>query len=546
MAPGSAPCVSLVLDVDDHKWRKRCSTLEGDQVMELLCLFEDGKMQEHELQSKFLKMCRAKLSQGMIYMFTHFCAHAERVRELESVTACNTCDDLLADFKNAVKEVHSCNRELHALKSENEMLKSSASMPCNSCVTLQNDLDRARDEIALLETNASLPCVSCESLVAEINKLKFTYTTCVEQLEHARAKIDEIESMPCSTCSLVLEEVACLTSCDNHNALLDVDDDTCSCGLICTSCIDLENEVLVLKQMRNDMSAKLVEHDEMSANLEKEIDFLHTTYVNCIEKEMDILRNAPCGTCESLKHENEVLLTRCKNLSAKSFDSRISCHSEVDVSNLTSSQPESVLCVERESLDVGIRASALDSSPVASPKLVASSGVAQGKSNGKGASCSLETQPSRPKFHCTFCEKDGHTIGFCFRRVKHERRVRAKSRKSRSLSHGTCDPSGGTKVFVDASCSTTQRISRVIENGISSSRTEPPSRPLYHCSHCKRAGHQKSFCYRRAKQLRRVRFSRPLDVHSRSHGMNTCVPKKKSQFVDGLFDSFSSGVGHDR
>jgi GTP-sensing pleiotropic transcriptional regulator CodY len=32
----------------------------------------------------------------------------------------------------------------------------------------------------------------------------------------------------------------------------------------------LESEVLALKKMREDMSARLVEHDEMSANLEKE------------------------------------------------------------------------------------------------------------------------------------------------------------------------------------------------------------------------------------------------------------------------------------
>src|SRR6266540_4020308 len=256
MAPSSAPFVFLVSEVDDHKWRKKCSTLEGDQVMELVCLFEDGNIQEDELQSKFLKMSRAKLSQGMIYMFTRFCAHTERILELECATACNTCDDLLASYKNVEREVQSCYKELHALKSQNEMLKSNASMPCNSCVALQNDLDRARDEVVLLESNASLPCVSCESLVAEINELKLTHITCVEQLEHAKTKIVEIESMHCSMCSLVLEEDACLTSYDNHTALLDDDGDTCSCGFICTSCIDLENEVLALKQMRDDMSAK--------------------------------------------------------------------------------------------------------------------------------------------------------------------------------------------------------------------------------------------------------------------------------------------------
>ena len=83
-----------------------------------------------------------------------------------------------------------------------------------------------------------------------------------------------------------------------------MNDDDCSCGLICTSCIDLENEVLALKQMRDDMSAKLVEHNEMSANLEKENDLLRTTYAKCIEEQVESLRNVSCGTSDRLKFEN--------------------------------------------------------------------------------------------------------------------------------------------------------------------------------------------------------------------------------------------------
>jgi hypothetical protein len=58
--------------------------------------------------------------------------------------------------------------------------------------------------------------------------------------------------------------------------------------------------------MRDDMSAKLVEHDEMSANLEKENELLRTTYAKCIEEEINNLRKMTCGTCERLKSQNEV------------------------------------------------------------------------------------------------------------------------------------------------------------------------------------------------------------------------------------------------
>jgi hypothetical protein len=93
-----------------------------------------------------------------------------------------------------------------SLKSENKLLKSNASMPCNFCIALNDDLDKTRNEIAPLKSNVSLLCVSCESLLVEINKLKLTHTTFVEQLEHARAEINKMKSMSCSMCSLVLDD----------------------------------------------------------------------------------------------------------------------------------------------------------------------------------------------------------------------------------------------------------------------------------------------------------------------------------------------------
>ena len=177
-----------------------------------------------------------------------------------------------------------------------------------------------------------------------------------------------------------------------------------------------------------------------SANLEKEIDLLRTTHAKCIEKELDNLRSAPCGTCDRLKFENESLSKRYKSLIAKSFDSHIFCHSGVGVFKVAPSQSELTSSIERESLDVNTSACASDSSCIAIPKLVTSSSIAQDNSDGKGASHFCGAYISKPKFHCTFCKKDGHTVEFCFRCVKHERRMRAKaSRKPRSLSHGTCD-----------------------------------------------------------------------------------------------------------
>jgi hypothetical protein len=325
----------------------------------------------------------------------------------------------------------------------------------------------------LLKSNASLPCISCESFLAEINELKLTHTTCVDELGHARTKIDEISSRPCNLCSLKLIDDACLTSCVNNEALLDVNNDVSSTSLICASCINLKNEVLALKQMHDDMSTKLVEDNEMSANLEKEIKLLFTTYAECIGKEMENLKNAPCGSCDRLKFENEVLAKRCKSFCAKSLDSRDSCNSDVGVSKIASSQLELSFCVARESLDDGTCAKAFDSSSIASPKLVDSLGDVQGILMARVLLAFLGLKfPNQP-----FCKKDGHTFDFCFRRVKHERCVRAKAfRKPRGLTHGACAPSVGTKLSVDASCSKSQGTPHMMENGL------PSNRHLYHCT----------------------------------------------------------------
>lgn len=169
--------------------------------------------------------------------------------------------------------------------------------------------------------------------------------------------------------------------------------------------------------MRDDMCAKLVEHNEMSANLEKEIELLRTTYAECIGKEMQNLKNAPCGTCDHLKFENVILAKRCMSLCAKSLESHDSCKSDVGVPKIASLQPKSNSCVVRESLDDGTCPKALDSSSIASLELVASSSDVQGISQGKGASFFLGTQVPKPTFRCTFCKKDGHTFYFGFRRV---------------------------------------------------------------------------------------------------------------------------------
>jgi hypothetical protein len=121
-------------------------------------------------------------------------------------------------------------------------------------------------KIELLKSNVS--CDSCVGILTENEKLKLDYSTCVEQLEIARAEIIEMNSMHSSTCSPTLNNDTCIDSNDNHDVLLDIN--ACNVSTIsCASCIDLKHEIDDFKQVHDDMSAKLVEHNEKSANLEK-------------------------------------------------------------------------------------------------------------------------------------------------------------------------------------------------------------------------------------------------------------------------------------
>ncbi|TVT98833.1 hypothetical protein EJB05_55848, partial [Eragrostis curvula] len=317
------------------------------------------------------------------------CAMYAEMSESNNSSSCTSCSSMLA---------------------ETDSLKSNASMPCDSCVALRKDLDCAKVEIGNLMSLARKGCNSCIGMLAENEKLKLDHSTCLEKLEIAKAKIARITSMPSSTFSSTLNDDACLNSCAHHDALHDMHMSDFSSNS-CTSCHGLKNEVEALKLVRDDMSAKLVEHNDMSASLEKENDLLRTTYAECIEKEMQILRDAPCDICERLKSQNEVLLQLCKSLDAKLLDSRNSSHSDFGVLKTSSLSWElSSSHVERESLGVSTCAIALDDSSLANTHVVGSCGVAQGISNDKGASCSNGTSISKEKYHCTFCKKDGHVV----------------------------------------------------------------------------------------------------------------------------------------
>jgi hypothetical protein len=169
-----------------------------------------------------------------------------------------------------IPQVLACDTKIDKLEKKVEKYKSRYSNACDSLLNDNYKMIRTiaclNSEIELLKSNVS--CDSCVDMLAENEKLKLDYSTCVEQLEIARAEIIEINSTHCNTCSSTLNNDTCIDSNDNHDALLDKNVFNLF-TISYASCNDLKHEIDDLRQVHDDMSAKLVEHNKKSANLEK-------------------------------------------------------------------------------------------------------------------------------------------------------------------------------------------------------------------------------------------------------------------------------------
>jgi hypothetical protein len=177
---------------------------------------------------------------------------------------------LVRGILTLITRVVACDAKIHKLERKVEKYKSRYS---NACDPLLNDnykmictMACLNSEIELLKSNVS--CDFCIGMLAENEKFKLEYSTCVDQLQIARAEIIEINYLHSSTCSSTLNNDTCIDSNDNHDVLLDIN--VCNVSTIsCTSCNDLKHEIHNLKLVCDDMNAKLVEHNENSANLKK-------------------------------------------------------------------------------------------------------------------------------------------------------------------------------------------------------------------------------------------------------------------------------------
>jgi hypothetical protein len=186
--------------IEDDKKRSR-EMKDDHDVMDVHKLVLDGEFADEDLLPELLKMNKGKLVKGILTLISGVVACDVKINKLERKVKkyrsrySNACDSLLSDND---KMIHSI-----------------------ACLN---------SEIELLKLNVSYD--SCVGMLAENEKLKLDYSTCVEQLEIARAEIIEINSMQSSTCSSTLNNDTCIESNDNHDVLLDIN----ACNVSTISC----------------------------------------------------------------------------------------------------------------------------------------------------------------------------------------------------------------------------------------------------------------------------------------------------------------------
>jgi hypothetical protein len=132
--------------------------------------------------------------------------------------------NLIKYILTLISQVVACDAKIDNLERNVEKYKSRYSNACDSLLSdnykMVHTIACLNSEIELLKSNVS--CDSCVSMLAENEKLKLDYSTCVEQFDIARAEIIEINFMHSSTCSSTLNNDNCIDSNDNDDVLLDI------------------------------------------------------------------------------------------------------------------------------------------------------------------------------------------------------------------------------------------------------------------------------------------------------------------------------------
>jgi hypothetical protein len=161
--------------------KKRSGEMNADcEVMDVLKLVLDGELSDKDFLFELLKMNKGNLIKGILTLIPRVVACDAKIDKLE-----RNVEKYKSRYSNAYDSLVNDNyKMIHTIACLNSKIK-------------------------LLKSNVS--CDSCVGMLAENEKLKLDYSTCVEQLKIARAEIIEINSMHSSTCSSTLNNDTALT-----------------------------------------------------------------------------------------------------------------------------------------------------------------------------------------------------------------------------------------------------------------------------------------------------------------------------------------------
>ena len=299
---------------------------------------------------------------------------------------------------------------------------------CVNCNNLKMNLKRADHKIAELQASLLEPidsCPNCPKLTAELEAVSKQFQ---DMIDHERklaqfASKDPVSS-PCIKCNKLKSDLIAL---DEKCVKLTKDlleKPHCACNMIVEKGEKPQGKVETLSDVNQLASSRTVPSE--SAVRAQAI--LPSATGSSLAPLPSAVSSSPCSSCTSLFRECQYLMNTLerfvggkKKLNLILDQSKICRFNQglgYDFFEDMRKHPPAVL----RPIAPGV----IETEPRTEKVHFKSAGYVQGISDSKVISHAASTS-QKVKYHCTFCQKDGHTVDRCFRRAKIARRDHVES-----------------------------------------------------------------------------------------------------------------------
>lgn len=299
---------------------------------------------------------------------------------------------------------------------------------CENCNNLKMNLKRADHKIAELQASLLEPivsCLNCPKLTAELEAVSKQFQ---DMIDHERklaqfASKDPVSS-PCIKCNKLKSDLIAL---DEKCVKLTKDlleKPHCACNMIVEKGEKPQGKDETLSNVNQLASSRTVPSE--SAVRAQAI--LPSAAGSSFAPLPSAVSSSPCSSCTSLFRECQYLMNTLerfvggkKKLNLILDQSKICRFNQglgYDFFEDMRKHPPAVL----RPIAPGV----IETEPRTEKVHFKSAGYVQGISDSKVISHAASTS-QKVKYHCTFCQKDGHTVDRCFRRAKIARRDHVES-----------------------------------------------------------------------------------------------------------------------